>query len=509
MRHISRFAILVLLTLVPVFVQADMPPGIPWRHENVDKAFAEAKAANKPVFLYWGAAWCPPCNQVKATIFNQSAFKERAARFVPVYLDGDLPGAQKAGARFKVRGYPTMIVFAADGQEITRLPGDADKERYLAALDRALAQAHPIGQTLQAALAGQALSSEEWQFLADYPWEVDEAQWLDKSRLSASLAKLAGSVPGQEAAAPRLRLRALAAAAVQPKAADRMGASEGRETLKVILADKLQVLANLDLLNGYVQEIANYALAPQTPESASLAANWEHSLASLADAAGLSINDRLQVMASRLALAKAGGGRLPSALVDAARDSAARADSASRDRYERQSVIATAADVLIEADLLDDARKLLQAELGNSLAPYYHMLGLAAIAKKSGETSRALAWYERAYREAKGPATRLQWGVTYVGNLAELAPADDVRLRKAAAQVIQELARTDSAFYDRNRRSVERLVAKLSAWNRDGDHPAATALLGQLAGVCQRIPVADPQRKACQDAVTPAPPNTL
>src|ERR1700741_2644803 len=106
--------------------------GISWQiassDAEVDKAFALARKAGKPVFLYWGAVWCPPCNQVKATLFSRSEFVERSRAFVPVYVDGDKAGAQKVASRFKVQGYPTMILFKPDGTEITRLPGEVDPE---------------------------------------------------------------------------------------------------------------------------------------------------------------------------------------------------------------------------------------------------------------------------------------------------------------------------------------------------------------------------------------------
>ena len=93
--------------------------GIAWRQAandaEVDAAFASARSENKPVFVYWGAKWCPPCNQVKATLFNRQDFIERSRAFVPVYVDGDSPGAQKIGARFKVSGYPTMVLFTPAG----------------------------------------------------------------------------------------------------------------------------------------------------------------------------------------------------------------------------------------------------------------------------------------------------------------------------------------------------------------------------------------------------------
>ena len=42
----------------------------------------------KPVFLYWGAEWCPPCHDLKAHVFSRSDFQQKLRQFVPVYLDG-------------------------------------------------------------------------------------------------------------------------------------------------------------------------------------------------------------------------------------------------------------------------------------------------------------------------------------------------------------------------------------------------------------------------------------
>src|SRR6266480_6979251 len=148
--------------------------GIAWRKDDVDAAFVAARADHKPLFLYWGAVWCPPCNQVKATLFNRQDFIERSRFFVPVYIDGDSPSAQRLGTRFKVSAYPTMILLKPDGTEITRLPGEVEAEQYMRVLTPGMNGARPVKETMAAALArGDAkLKPEDWRMLAYYSWET-------------------------------------------------------------------------------------------------------------------------------------------------------------------------------------------------------------------------------------------------------------------------------------------------------------------------------------------------
>jgi len=156
-----------------------------------------------------------------------------------------------------------------------------------------------------------------------------------------------------------------------------------------------------------------------------------------------------------------------------------------------------------EAGLGEESDRLLEAELDRSIAPYYAMLGLAANAKGRGDRAGALAWYERAYAAAQGPATRVQWGGSYVNALVELAPRDAPRIEAAARQVLDELRSQPDAFYARSLARLEKMSRALLAWGRDGAPPERRAeVLGRLRAqrdaLCAALPAADPQRAACR-----------
>ena len=486
--------------------------GIAWREGDVDAAFAAARAEGKPVFLYWGAIWCPPCNQVKATIFNRQDFIDRARFFVPVYLDGDTPSAQRLGARFNVSGYPTMILFAPDGRELTRLPGEVDAEQYMRVLSLGMGGARPVKDTLAVALsastnsAGWKLSPDDWRMLAYYSWLTDEQQLVPTRELPSTLRRLAQSCPAdQSETASRLELKALAAAATA-KGAKPIPDADATARLLGVLADAKLARENFDTLTEFPREITGFVTLPKSPDRARLAAAWTAVLERLVSDTTLSTADRLTAITGEVALARLdqAEGPLPAALLERVRDQVARADRATTDPYARQAVISAAADALTEAGLLDESDALLKSELARSHSPYYFMVDLAENAKKRGDKHAALDWYARSYAAAEGPATRLQWGVRYVNALIELSPQDAARVEQAATSVIGELDPVPDTFYERNLRGLDRMGAKLTAWGKDPAQAAALARIrAQMSGVCAKLPAGDPARAKCSGALRP------
>jgi thioredoxin-like negative regulator of GroEL len=509
---IATLAAGALAALAPAVRAANAPagPAVAWlsaaADADIERAFAQARAEKKPLLLYWGAKWCPPCNQLKATLFNRADFIERSQGFVAVNIDGDLPGAQKLGGRFKVRGYPTMILMSSEGTEITRLPGEVDAPQVMNVLQLGLSGGRPVKAVLADARAGKPVSGPEWRMLAYYGWDIDEAQLVSAGERAGLLAQLSAACPASEAqAATRLLLKALAESddgkGIKPDAAL-------RQRVARLLADAAATRAQMDVVVNAAADITQ-ALAPQAgAERKALVTSFDVALQRLQADATLSRGDRLGALGSRVALARIDlpkdtrQPKLGAALVQQVREHVARDDREMTDPYERQAVISGDAWLLGEVGLWAESDALLKANLGKSHSPYYLMSQLGGNARKAGRTDEALRWYEESYAKSEGPATRLQWGAGYFSALVELAPQDSARIERVAGQLFAEAAKDPAAFHERSARSLQRVGAKLAEWNKAGQHEAAVRRLNEgadgLAATCGKLDAADGQRATCE-----------
>ena len=517
--RLSAMAIALAATLAGLGTAAhaaDGPPStnVAWQDAtsdaDIDKAFTTAKAQNKPVLLYWGAVWCPPCNQLKATLFNRQDFAEQSKSFVPVHLDGDAPGAQKLGTKFKVVGYPTLILFSPDRKELTRLPGEVDAAQVMQLLQLGMASGRPIATVLADARAGKPLTGSEWRLLAFYSWDTDDgAQAVPAAERGAMLRKLAANCPGTEAAAcSRLMLKAIADGdeknAPSPDAATRARVAQ-------VLADPALSRTYMDVLTNNSTDLVT-ALAPKPgPGRQKLVASFDAALVRLEADTTLSRGDRLNALFARVDLARIDQPKdtmhpkLPQALVKEVRDTAAATDREATNAFERQAVIPTTAQLLEEAGMWKESETLLKGSLAKSHSPYYLMSELGSNARKQGHNAEALQWYQQAFDKSEGPATRLQWGNSYLSALVDLAPNDSRRIEATAQAVFNEAAGQPNAFDQRSGRSLQRLGAKLVKWNAGGKHQAVIDHLGtQVQGLCARLPAGDPQRATCDGVFKPA-----
>ena len=460
-----------------------MATAIEWQSGDLGAAFGLAASVGRPLFLYWGAGWCPPCNRLKADVFSRPEFAQRLRSLLPFWLDGDAPGAQALAAQYKLRSYPTLVLYGADGREITRLPCELDGELFIDALDLALRAGHTAAESLQAALGNtRPLADDEWALLSLYSWDTDEGQLLPAAEQPAVLARLAAACPQNDAcagAAARLHLHAQVAAAgriVGDAPAGNASASAAlaaaaiaaaADRLLRVFGDTRLARANMDILVNSGVNLIKWSGARQ----AELVQALDQAARGFAADGWLSLADRLTALRLRMRLVRLGAPG--EGVAELVRSTVAAALAEVRDPYARHTLVNTAVSALNDAGFAAEAEALLQAELAGSHSPYYFMLSLAAAARRRGDIPATLGWYEQAWNGSVGSATRLQWGATYLVSVIDMTPEDQPRIEAAAQEIARDISTASDAYQQRNRTQLQRLAGKLAMLTVPGPHAGA------------------------------------
>jgi protein disulfide-isomerase len=494
---------------VVAFVPAALIPSeIDWREGDVDEAFAEAKEKNKPVFLYWGARWCPPCNQLKATVFKRPAFIQQTQQFVAVHLDGDSPGAQRWGEYFGVVGYPTLIVLRNDRTELTRISGGTDVEQFPKVLAMAQRQTATAAELRDLALKSpEQLTANDWMLLANYGWDVDLDRLSGAGQSAALLKKLADVCP-VDALRPRFAILSLATSVsgsdkledVAALPADQQAAAQA--LLLSVMQDRAQLRANHAELSYDGAAMIAAASAAGSDARRQLSDALIKAMDQVYANENLPVLDRLDAVSAEIDLAHLQSGEkapLSPALIDKVHSRVAWADAQSKTPFERQAVISTASSLLESVGDNAQAEQMLLAELPKSQAPYYYMPHLSDLAKQRGDKQQAADWLRKAYEASDGPATRAQWGVAYVRGLIELEPQDTKRIEAATTQVIDEIAANPDTYYQRTRSRFDKLSVALKSWSEASKQaPVLKRLRTHMDGVCGKLPADSDALTSCK-----------
>jgi thioredoxin-related protein len=118
-------ALTVCFAALTAIAFASAPEG--WS-TDLEKAFAQAKKEKKSVLVeFTGSDFCPPCIMMRKNVFSKKEFVDAASKkFILVELDfpkGDEELAKKNEPyyeKYKVEGFPTVILFDSKGKEFTR-----------------------------------------------------------------------------------------------------------------------------------------------------------------------------------------------------------------------------------------------------------------------------------------------------------------------------------------------------------------------------------------------------
>jgi thiol-disulfide isomerase/thioredoxin len=475
---------------------------IEWFKGSIDAAFALSRTQNKPLFLYWGAVWCPPCVEIKQTVFKSQQFIAQSKLFIPFYLDGDTEQAQVYGEKFDTKVYPTMIVFNPAGEEITRLHAGIDISAYNTVLELSLDSMRPTRALVEAALQDpQSLTNAELQQLAYYSWYDGKALPEGTTpELFKTLSAEAADRSPEASARFSLQYLVMLASTLEDEEADTTEKADS-EKLKAILESRELVLSCWDYL--IMPEEIISAVGGDEIEIESLQNQWATALQDNRHDERLSTKNQIYGWRPYLVFHFQGDEEktrpLPQDVVASIRADGKAADESVAGTHERQSVINTVSNVFVLAGLTDDARTLLTSEIEKSRTPYYFMGSLAYVEEQVGNLSVALEWRRKAYEASKGPATRIRWWASYVQALTRLAPEDKQRILQTSMEIFDPSKGMEEFFSGANFRNLGRANTSLQEW--DLDHHSGQSALDDydtnLQGLCQQQAQESPEHVKC------------
>jgi thiol-disulfide isomerase/thioredoxin len=490
---------------------------IDWFDGTVEEAFEIAKKERRPVFLYWGAVWCPPCHALRTKLFTQPEFVARLAAAIPVYLDGDTERAQIWGEKLGTYGYPTVIVLDPDGREITRIQGTLPPAEYGEAVTRAIEGSRPVTDIVASLEEGGpgAVSPAELSTVAFYSFEQDQTLKLDIARRRAMFERLRRETPG-ELEVERARFLTLELFALADESDDIPAAtltSEQREELtaglNAVLSDRTLRNANLDLVLYGSRDVVKL-LAPEPGAGRdALVASWIEAAKAIRDDQSLSTDDRVTSFLPRLRLATldaepASGGEappVPEELRREIREGVKWAGDQVSDEDEMQAVMNTMAGLLEDAGLAEEAGALLQEKMDRTTAPYYYMGWLAGIEAESGNKEKAVNLYREAWLSARGSGSgstmsAFRWGSSYLRRALQYTP-DKVEMISADTEtIVGDLLAGPDAFAGGNWSRLQALATAMRKWSEENAEARAQvveSLTAQVAGACDRFPDDGPE----------------
>ncbi len=132
----KKLLILLAAALILPAMAADFPKGSPQFGTNYEEALATAKKEGKPVVLVFSAAWCPPCQAMKKTVYPSAEVKPLQDKFVWAYLDVDEEANAKAAEQYKVQGIPHVQFLDKEGKALISQVGGVSAAEFAGILTK-------------------------------------------------------------------------------------------------------------------------------------------------------------------------------------------------------------------------------------------------------------------------------------------------------------------------------------------------------------------------------------
>ena len=421
-----------------------------WFAGGVEEAFDVAKEGNELVFLYWGAVWCPPCNELKQQVFSQP---ERA---------------QIWGETFKASGYPTVIILDGNRNELLRLSETMNIAEFTTVVASVKESPSSLEQLISRA-ESQKLSEKEWLSLGIISWDYLPDSQMSKAQRIQVLAKLFQGVPDSLAVTKSMfgaaYLRLVSENKEELK--DAFDAKLGESMLEQVLKTNETILANRAFITKFGAKTIEQLAADNRSKIDAYSAKWLEAALFLQKSPSISIDTRLWSHFPALDLHRKFSNTtlIPQSIKDDIMQAVAKADTTAQSDFQRHAVVSGAAFLMGEIEEYERAESLLKKEITQTNTPWYYQSGLARLAEKKGDLKAARKWSRTARKSAKGRATRMEWVARDILLTVRVAKDSEVDYVVGLTREFFDLAlRLPDGFRGRNMLRATKVVEAIKPW---------------------------------------------
>lgn len=443
-----------------------------WFSGTPQEAFAKAKKEKTSMLLYWGAVWCPPCNELKAEIFSKPEFSHLTASLLRVYLDGDSKEAQIWGEKLKASGYPTVLLLSPEGKELFRFSSGVNWAEFKEAMEVAMQAQGSFDDALHQALTQKELAPSVWKLLAYTRWAPEDTSVEDRLRYLEKREALIGKIPARFPAEKALLIAGLfdevLASEKEPgmKAFGTRLQTRGKGYLEFMLGSNASRMASREALiyNGVsLLEWAQTHLSKS--EFSELGKQWNQTMEFLRKSENVSRDLKMWSLYPQYWIAEKEAKKEQMAVFKSLVEQAVQdVDAQAKTAYERHSVISSAASLLAKVGSYPQAEALLEKELKTTDTPWYYQSSMARLMEKQGRKADALLWSQRARDSAKGTTTRLEWMASDLLLNVELAPEQKEKIKALASDYFALARSLPDGLKGRNAKRAKRIETALKPY---------------------------------------------